>query len=196
MTNEHSELGEGFYWMAEKLTWGYEHVTPNHSEALRLFKQAADLGVSDAWIRLGELNELGKGKTRDLREALKCYGSAARAGNYYALAYAAQMLCRGPALDKAEQLWEQFFRALAAKPEPGFKSASRGELLFAYIRSQLRVGLQPLHLDILERYRLEIVAHYQQLLEHARLSQFDNLEAVSNWIEVNLGPWPTDPRND
>jgi TPR repeat protein len=163
-----SALGEGFYWMAEKLTWGYEDVTPDHKEALRLFKQAADLGVSDAWIRLGELNEHGKGTTRNIKEAVKCYGTAAKAGNYYALAYAARLLSRGPALDNSDQLWKRFFRALKAKPEPGFKSASRSELLFDYIKTNVRLGLEPQHLDILQQYRLEIVGHYQQRLVATR----------------------------
>src|SRR5262245_45286015 len=53
MTLDQSALGEGFYWMAEKLTWGYEGVTPDHSEALRLFKQAADLASFSRHPALG-----------------------------------------------------------------------------------------------------------------------------------------------
>ena len=48
-------LGEALYWMAEKLTWGYEDVEPDPVEALKLFKQSADLGFSDALIRIGQL---------------------------------------------------------------------------------------------------------------------------------------------
>ena len=190
MANEPSELGEGFYWMAEKLAWGYEGVERNFPEALKLFRQAADLGVSDAWIRLGELSEHGKGTRQNVRAAFEFYQKAVKAGNYYALAYAAQLLSRGPALDKADQLWKRFFRALSAKPDPGFKSAGRGELLYDYIKTQVRLGLEPGHLDVLKRYRLEIVGHYQRLLEHASAGQLDSLEGVSKWIEANLGPWP------
>ena len=48
-------LAEGFYWYAEKLMWGYEDTTQNPEEALRFYRQAADLGFSDAHIRIGEL---------------------------------------------------------------------------------------------------------------------------------------------
>ena len=43
MGQQDSALGEGFYWMAEKLAWGYEDIKPNHAEAFKLFRQAADL---------------------------------------------------------------------------------------------------------------------------------------------------------
>src|SRR3954471_15745329 len=76
-----SALGEGLYWMAEKLTWGYEGVEKDHPEALRLYRQAADLGFSDAYIRIGQLQEHGKGTGRDPKAALKSYEAAATAGN-------------------------------------------------------------------------------------------------------------------
>jgi TPR repeat protein len=74
-----SALAEGFYWMAEKLAWGYEGVEPNPVEAFKLFRQAADLGFSDAFIRIGEFQEHGKGVSRDVNAAFKSYGAAASA---------------------------------------------------------------------------------------------------------------------
>jgi hypothetical protein len=60
---EGSVLGEALYWMAEKLTRGYEDVEPDPVEALKLFRQSADLGFSDALIRIGQLQQQGKGNT-------------------------------------------------------------------------------------------------------------------------------------
>jgi TPR repeat protein len=79
MGQENSALGEGLYWMAEKLAWGYEDVEPNLGEAFKLFRQAADLGSSDARIRMGELQENGKGTDTDPNAALKNYAEAAKA---------------------------------------------------------------------------------------------------------------------
>jgi hypothetical protein len=39
--------------MAEKFAWGYEDVEPNLVEAYKLFRQAGDLGFSDALIWVG-----------------------------------------------------------------------------------------------------------------------------------------------
>lgn len=192
MGDKRSELGEGLYWMAEKLAWGYEDSSPNLPEAYKLFKQAADLGVSDAWIRIGELLEHGKGAKRDIKMAIAAYQNAARAGNFYALAYAAMLLSRGPAVDKASDLWKRFFQALEANPDPGFKAASRGELLHSYIKTQTRHGLEPEFVDILQMYRVEIAAHHQRVLEHAT-GELESLEGTSMWIEANLGPWPFFP---
>ena len=183
-----SALGEAFYWMAEKLAWGYEDIKPNISEAFKLFQQAADLGFPDALIRLGQLQESGKGIERDPNAALKSYAEAAKAHNYYALAFIAKLLARSSHLEKAEAIWRRFFVALAENPEPGFFAATRGELLHDYIATQLRLGLDPAHRDMLQLYRLEIAGHHQLTLEKADGTQIKRLERVSKWIELNLGP--------
>jgi TPR repeat protein len=65
--------------MAEKLTWGYEDTEPNPAEALKLFRQSADLGFSDALIRIGQLHQQGKGTARDPNAALMSYLSGTAA---------------------------------------------------------------------------------------------------------------------
>src|SRR5215207_9688428 len=64
MGDQGKALAEGLYWMAEKLMWGYEDTDINPVEAFRVYKRAADLGFSDALIRVGELQEHGKGPNR------------------------------------------------------------------------------------------------------------------------------------
>ena len=102
-----------------------------------------------------------------LSAALKSYAAAVRSGNFFALAYLAQLLSRSSHLEKADALWKRFFAALEVNADPGLSCASRGELLHDYIATQLRLGLDPGHKEMLNRYRIEIVAHHQQMLEHA-----------------------------
>jgi TPR repeat protein len=185
-----SALAEGFYWMAEKFAWGYEDVEPNLVEAYKLFRQAGDLGFSDALIRVGELQEHGKGTARDLNAAVRSYLAAAKEGNFFAFAYLARMLSRSSHLGKAASVWNRFFAALAANPEPRFVASTRAELLHSYIDTQVKLGLEPGHKDVLQLYRLEIAGHHQQLLEVAAEGRFERLEGVSEWILLNLGPWP------
>jgi TPR repeat protein len=109
-----SALAEGFYWMAEKFAWGYEDVEPNLVEAYKLFRQAGDLGFSDALIRVGELQEHGKGTARDLNAAVRSYLAAAKEGNFFAFAYLARMLSRSSHLEKAAHIGSRFFVALEA----------------------------------------------------------------------------------
>lgn len=184
-----SANAEGLYWMAEKLAWGYEELKPDLSQALKLFRQAADLGFSDAYIRIGEFQEHGKGTPRDASAALKSYAAAVKADNFFGMAFMAKLLSRSSHIEKAEKLWASFFAALTANSQAIFPCANRGELLHDYIWSQLRVGLEPQHRDLLQ-YRLEIAAHHQQLLEHSSTDELERLGGVFRWIELNLGPWP------
>ena len=93
-------LGEALYWMTEKLTWGYEDVEPDPTEALRLFRQSADLGFSDALIRIGQLQQQGNGTTRDPSAAFNSYLAAAKAGNFVALAFLAKLLSQTRHLER------------------------------------------------------------------------------------------------
>jgi len=183
-------LAEAFYWMAEKLTWGYEDVEPDLPEALKLFRQSADLGFSDALLRVGQFQERGKGTARDPGAALKSYFAAAKAGNFVAPAFLAKLLSQTRHLEKAEALWNRFLTKLDAAPERAFNVAGRGELLHDYIATQLQLGFEPSHLEVLRRHRVEIAGHHQKLLEHAPVDKLDRLGGVMKWIEINLGPWP------
>jgi len=182
--------GEALYWMAEKLTWGYEDVEPAPAEGLKFFRQSADLGFSDALIRIGQLQQQGKGTPRDLDAALKSYLAAAKAGNIVAFAFLAKLLSRSSHLEKADALWNRFFAALNADREHIFLAAGRGELLHDYITNQLQLGLEPGHMEMLQRHRIEIAGHHQLLLEHAPVDNLDRLGGAMKWIKLNLGPWP------
>ena len=181
-------LGEGLYWYAEKLTWGYEGVGINHSEALRLFRQAAELGCSDAFIRLGQLHERA-GTKRDASAAVVSYRTAVEQGNFYGLAFLAKLVSRTTQNAKANAFWDKFITAMKANPEPGFLSASPGELLHEYIGAQLRLGHEPNHLQTLRKYQTEIIGYHQQLLEHANTDELlDRIEPISNWMMQHLKP--------
>lgn len=183
-------LGEALYWMAKKLTWGYEEVEPDPVEALKLFRQSADLGFSDALIRIGQLQQQGKGTARDPSAALRSYLAAAKAGNFVALAFLAKLLSHSSQLERANDLWDRFFAKLKANPEHAFIVAGRGELLHDYITTQLQLGFEPEHLEVLRKHRVEIAGHHQRLLEHAPVDKLDRLGGAMKWIEMNLGPWP------
>jgi hypothetical protein len=183
-------LGEALYWMAEKLTWGYEDVEPDPVEALKLFRQSADLGFSDALIRIGQLQQQGKGTARDPSAALQSYLAAVKTGNFVALAFLAKLLSQTRHLEKADALWGRFFAKLDATPQYAFNVAGRGELLHDYITTQLQLGFEPEHMEVLRQHRVEIAGHHQRLLEHASADRLDRLGGPMKWIEMNLGPWP------
>ena len=168
-------LREALYWMAEKLTWGYEDVEPDPVEALKLFRQSADLGFSDALIRIGQLQQQGKGTARDPKAVLKNYVAAAKAGNFAALAFLARLLSYSSQLERSNALWDRFFAKLKANPEHAFIVAQRGELLHDYITTQLQLGFEPEHKEVLQQHRVEIAGHHQRVREDAPADKLDRL---------------------
>ena len=65
---------------AEALAYG-RSVTPDYAEAIRLYRQSADLGFSPAMNGLGRMYELGRGVSRDTQQAAAWYQRAADLGN-------------------------------------------------------------------------------------------------------------------
>ena len=186
MSDDSKALAEGFYWYAEKLMWGYENVTPNPPEAFRFYRQAADLGFSDAMIRMGELLEHGKGVTQDAKEALIQYQKAAKAGNFLGWAFMARLFSRTKHHPQAERYWVLFFRALEERGEPRFFAESVAGVIHMYLEAQLQRGLLPQHTDLIRNYRLPLIAHHQHVLEYASDQRLDLLKRIGAWMSENL----------
>jgi TPR repeat protein len=185
MNDQAQALAEGFYRHAEKLMRGDNDTAKNLEEALRFYRQAADLGFADAYIRIGELHEYRKGTAQDATEARLSYQQAVKAGNFYGYAFMAMLLSRTS--HEAEGFWDKFFNALEAEPEPEFLADTPGGLIHAYLATQLQLGLDPKYVSAIRRHRHEVIAHHQQLLEHSASSeQLDRLEAVASWMKTNL----------
>jgi len=186
-TKQGTALAEGLYWMAERFMWGDEDTPKDPVEALKLYRQAADLGFSDAHIRLGELHEHGKGVAQNAAEALASYQRAAEAGNFLANAFIALLLARTNHAEKAGRFWGRFFSRLRDDPNPEFLAESVGGLIHSYIRAQLRIGADPEHLDLIRDHWREVVSYHQRVLEHAHSDEaLDQLERMGNWLVRHL----------
>jgi hypothetical protein len=187
MVEERGALAEGFYWIAEKHMWGFEEIVPNNHEALRYYTQAANLGFSDANIRLGQLYEHGKGTSQNPTEALSNYRQALATGNWFAFASIALLLSRTAYPAKAEIFWARFFHRLSDCPKPKFLSETPGELIHSYLETQLRLGLAPKYLNVIRRHRLDLIGYHQRLLEQPiSAARLDHIELVGEWMRSNL----------
>jgi TPR repeat protein len=186
VSDESNALAEGFYWYAEKLMWGYENVTPNPEEAFRFYRQAADLGFSDAMIRMGELLEHGKGVAQNAKDALVQYQKAANAGNFLGWGFIARFLSRTKHHPKAEAYWDLFFRSLEESGEPRFVAETVAGVIHMYLEAQLQRGFSPQHAALIRHHRLPLIEHHQHLLEHASDKRLDLLKSVGAWMSENL----------
>ncbi len=178
MGDEGRALGEGLYWMAEKLRWGYEDVARNLGEALRLYRQAADLGISDAHIRIGEFFEQGHVVDEDPAVALKCYKRAYDAGNPYGHAAVAKLLARTDHYSRAERHWAAAFMLLDRAVERNLWLKSRGLSFTRTLAAQLKHQLTVDHLPFIRRNRHAVLAHHMRLVGHAKTDErLEHLQA-------------------
>ena len=76
-----ARAGEGFLWFADRLLKGSNGDSPNPRAALGFLRQAAELGVPKAFLRIGEMCEAGIGTEPNLRFALAAYSRAAVGDN-------------------------------------------------------------------------------------------------------------------
>lgn len=63
----------------------YYYSQDNFEKAFQLFKQASDSGVASATQKLGEMYQFGWGVQKDVLTAVKCFETAAEAGNTSAM---------------------------------------------------------------------------------------------------------------
>jgi TPR repeat protein len=71
-----THVGEGFLWFADRLLEGTDSG-PKPNEALRFLRVAAELGVTGAFVRIGQMCESGVGTDRDSQLAQAAYARAA-----------------------------------------------------------------------------------------------------------------------
>lgn len=81
-----SQAAENGYLIAYTTLGGiYHFVTKNYAEAIKLYREGAELGSASAQVHLGEMYLWGLGIRKDPRQALQWYDTAAKQG--YPLAY-------------------------------------------------------------------------------------------------------------
>ena len=72
-----SMQGEGFVWFADRLLKGNNGYGHKPDHALLFLLQAAELGVTSAFLRIGQMYETGTGTQPDPKLALAAYLRAA-----------------------------------------------------------------------------------------------------------------------
>jgi hypothetical protein len=71
---------------ANKHYYGRDGYFEDHSEAFKLYRDAARLGSPKAYERLGDMYRVGESVPEDHQRALDCYKEGAKRGNYFCYA--------------------------------------------------------------------------------------------------------------
>ena len=62
------------WWLAQKHTCGEVEVYSNHAKALKLFRKSAALGLSDAFLRIGQLQLQGADASNSKSTKFQIFG--------------------------------------------------------------------------------------------------------------------------
>ena len=180
-------LAEGFFWMAEKLRYGYEGLQRSPAEALKLYRQAADLGFARAYLRIGEILERGVGVEPNPSEAFAFYKKAADAGEITGYASMTRLVGRSTQAAKAETLWKKYFVELAKAGDVDLGRDEPASSIHSYLFSKLARFDMPRVYPAMRRYRIELIGFMQRYLEHASdAEQQDIMDAMTEWVREKL----------
>lgn len=169
---------------AERHRHGEDDVFQDYREAVKLLKQAARLGSTEAYHALGELYVLGEGLREDHQEALAYFKEGAKRGNYICYHEIAMIFImqwgknrRTDAakaeqqLQQAEKAWRFFFDAAGKSPEMEFLGTSSFAGSAAnYIAAHLHADL-PITIHQSLRGRWDEVLHMLGLLADSQDSE-------------------------
>lgn len=104
------EPWESVYAEAECYYYGFEDFIQDFSEAMRLYKQAAKLGSLDAYEKLGNMHEEGKGVRVSEKLALDYYKEGARRGSLLCYWRMADLFLKTGAEDNAIKCFRLFIK--------------------------------------------------------------------------------------
>lgn len=100
---------------AECYRFGMDDTVKNYDKAMRLYQQAASLGVTDAWIAIGDMYLYGEAGRENPELAAKCFHKAIDGGNYFGYARLAHAL-ESIDIRESDKAWDIFFRKFVENP--------------------------------------------------------------------------------
>lgn len=142
---ENQPAWEAVFDLAEDAYYGTNNTLINYKEALRLYKQAADLGARDAYARVAEMYSEGEGAKENIDLAIEYYQKGVKAGDIMCLPRLANIY-RWHAPDLEEQCWSLFLTHIKGKIINEGVQGSWKELygadLLSYLEFCYRVNVQ------------------------------------------------------
>ncbi|MRI57503.1 hypothetical protein D8770_26780 [Methylobacterium sp. DB1607] len=121
------------YAEAEEYYYGFGDTIQDYDEALKLFRQAAKLGSSEAYHMIGRMYADGDGVREDHSKALEYFKEAARRGAFCAYGRMGIIFNGASHIENENKSWKKFFDALKANPTQTFECESVGILVHSFL---------------------------------------------------------------
>jgi TPR repeat protein len=141
---------------------GWEGHLQDYKEALKLFKQAAELGAAKAYRDIGGMYRDGEGCTQNRAKALDYFKEGARCGDINCYGEMAEMFGTQEQWENASKCWNRFFTA-SIGDEP------RSILLaYHYFTRVVQQKIEMTHGDKLRAVLPDLRSQAQQMITSAR----------------------------
>ncbi len=163
---------------------GEGETLEDKKEALRLFKQAAQLEAPDAFYALGIMHRDGEGCEPDPEQALEFFKSGVKHGSDECYPEMAMLYAGLNHLENAQKCWTKYFRSESFQQGRHGHEAAYGR---AYLSDALMRGLPLEHRGVLAPHAEDIVALATEAVREADAEERPDLERQRRAIKKHLG---------
>lgn len=191
-----NEPWEGLLHEADRHCFGWDGYFQDFGEALKLYRDAANLGSAAALERLGQMYELGRGVRKDEAKAMEFYKEGGRRGNYYCYGRMAELFMFQGTLDNARKALAMFVRLGEADSWKGPESLrvkQFGLMFWLLVNSVTLTGeVDRELLSLVEKYHREILDLAKELFPDAQSAgntdQWRRIEKVRRTLGTLVEP--------
>ncbi len=106
-----NELWQDLLDQADAFYHGFGDVLEDHSEALRLYEQAAKLGSSFAYLQAGLMYKEGEGCEKDINKTIEYLKEGAKRGECLCYAELAEIYMENNHIENDSKCWRSFFNS-------------------------------------------------------------------------------------
>ena len=191
---------DAIYEMAENCNYGLGDHIQDCSEALKLYQDAARLGSSLAYEKIGDIFAFGApGIKEDISRAVRYYKEGTKKGNYFCWSAMASLFANNNQMDNCTKCFARYFRERSesfAEEVEEYPEKHVG-CVYGYIRAFLDHDLQP-EFESNVSADAEAVEEYARRYHHERIAHRDHTDLGDSdgYKEWTLRPlnWLIDQR--
>lgn len=148
---EEDETEEAYPWSsvfdeAECYYYGYGDYLQDNAEALRLYRQAAQLGSLSAYGQIGEIYSRGEGVPQDEKKALNAYKQGAKKGSIYCYWLMGVLFVDNGNKENAEKCFSNFLQKIPLFTDEQHFTSKEQAIMFMkcgyLINGKLKYGIE------------------------------------------------------
>lgn len=148
--------------LADEYYLGYGDTIQDYFEAIKLYKQAAKLGSTEAYLKLGKMHMHGYGCLEDGQKSLEYFKEGAKQGDISCYAEMENLfLFKLGHVDNAVKCWDKYINNIDSS------DSNAGMYCYNYIDLRLNNDIEILNPQSMSRFKDKIIEWGTQSLQYA-----------------------------